>query len=77
MIAVWNWYVFDEYFSAWISSIFPYSWNEHFNGVAAILMQASFLISPILSAPVLYPTIWDAPFTTYPGVTDDVITPGV
>ena len=40
-------------------------------------MQASYLTSPIVSAPVLYPTICEAPFTIEPGVTEEVITPGV
>ena len=58
--------------NAVISSIFPNVWEEHFSLVPLILIHSSTLYSPILTAPVLYPTNIDAPFTTEPGVTGDV-----
>ena len=45
--------------------------------VALILIQLSSLTSPILSAPVLYPTMCDAPFTVEPTTYEVVIIPGV
>jgi hypothetical protein len=45
--------------------------EEHFFGAPAILTHSSYIFSPILIAPVLYPTKLEAPFTTDPGVTGD------
>ena len=76
-IAVLNWKTFEEYLKANTSSIVPSEVQEHLSGVAAIFIHLSSLFSPISRLPVLYPTILDAPLTTEPTTTGEVITPGV